>query len=180
MSRLSYTCSVNGAEVDGSVDSAQNRASPVDASDLMAVYDSARTAASASSTTPVTCSRIIREKPRQSEDSEWIHKRMTPSCKQYGWDLNHVVSYDRWTWNYVGKGTVVDEKTGEKREVYNPLKRWSGTIASCASLDESSDLRITDSVMNAVQRMAYYQADGDNSDLDVDKFLCRIESIPRL
>ena len=178
MSRLSYTCNVNGKEIESNVDSSAHRSAPVDASDLMAVYDSARTAASAAPATPVTCSRIVREKPRQDENLEWISRKMTPSCKEYGWDLNHIVSYDRWTCNYVGKGTVM--KDGKKVEVYNPFKQWSGTIASCSSLNESSDLSIPDSTMSAIQKTAYYYADGDNAGLDESQFLCRVESLPRL
>lgn len=180
MSRLSYTCDVNGKEVESSVDSSAHRSAPVDASDLMAVYDAARSSVSASASAPVTCSRIVREKPRQDENLDWISRKMTPSCKQHGWDLSHVVSYDRWTCNYVGKGTVIDKKTGEKREVYNPFKSWSGTIASCADLNESVDLGIPDSTMKAVQQMAYWQADGDNAELDENSFLCRVQSLPRL
>ena len=180
MSRLSYTCRVNGTEVNSSVDSSKHRSSTVDASDLSAVYDSARSQVSAPPAADVQCSRIVREKPRQSEDLDWISRKMTPSCKQYGWDLQHVVSYDRWTCNYVGKGTIIDKETGEKKEVYNPFRSWSGQIASCAALNESADLGIPDSTMKAVQKLAYYQADGDNADLDVDQFLCRVESLPRL
>lgn len=104
---------------------------------------------------------------------------MTPSCKAVGWDLNHIVSYDRFVCNYVGKGTVVD-KEGKKREVYNPFKQWSGRLASCAALDENADMSIPDSTYRAAQAYAYYMADGDNADLDQDQFLCRIESLPRL
>ena len=180
MSRLSYTCKVNGKEVESSVDSSQHKSAPVDASDLMAVYDSARSSVSAPASAAVTCSRIVREKPRQSEDRDWISRRMTPSCKQYAWDLNHIVSYDKWTCRYVGKGTVIDKETGEKREVYNPFKQWSGTIASCAALNEAHDLSIPDSTMKAIQKMAYWQADGDNAGLDENQFLCSVQSLPRL
>lgn len=178
MSRLSYTCKVSGKEIESSVDSSAHRSSGIDAADLMAVYDSARAAAGAAAAAPVTCSRIVRQKPRQDEDLEWIGRKMTPSCKQYGWDLNHIVSYDRWTCNYVGKGTVL--KDGKKVEVYNPFKQWSGTLASCASLNEAKDLSIPDSTMSAIQKMAYYQADGDNAGLDESQFLCRVESLPIL
>lgn len=179
MSKLSYTCRVGGKEVESSVDSSAHRSSPIDASDLMTVYDSARSSVSAASSAPVTCSRIVRERRRQDADLDWISRRMTPNCKNYGWDLNHIVSYDRWTCNYVGKGTIIG-KDGKKREVFNPFKQWSGTIASCATLDESADLSIPDSTMRAVQKMAYWQADGDNAGLDEEQFLCRIESLPRL
>ena len=93
--------------------------------------------------------------------------------------MKHIVSYDRWRCNYVGKGTVLD-KDGKKVEVYNPFKQWSGTLASCASLDESHNLGIPDSTMSAVQKMAYYQADGDNAELEESQFLCTVESLPRL
>ena len=178
-SRLSYSCTVDGREVSSSVDSSKPRDSPVDASDLHAVYSSARSGAGASSSAPVVCSRLDRVRKTQDADREWISRKMTPSCKNHNWDLNSIVSYDRWTCNYVGKGTVVD-KSGNKKEVYNPFKQWSGTIASCADLGETTDLSIPESTMNAVQRMAYWQADGDNADLDVDQFLCRIESLPRM
>lgn len=179
MSRLSYTCTVAGTEVDSSVDSSQRRSAAIDASDLMAVYDSARAAASAGPSAPVTCSRIVRQRPRQDEDLDWISRRMTPSCKNYGWDLKSVVSYDKWSCSYVGRGTVLDED-GKRQSVYNPFKRWSGTIASCASLGENADLSIPDSTMRAVKKLAYWQADGDNAELDVDQFICRIDSLPRL
>ena len=179
MSRLAFTCRVDGKEVTSHVDSARHRSAPVDATDLTSVYDAARSAVSAPASSVPVCSRIVRERPRQSEDLEWISKRMTPSCAKSGYNPNDVVSYDRWTCHYVGKGTVVDKATGEKREVFNPFKTWSGTIASCATLDETSTgLGIPDSTMLAVQKMAYYQADGDASDLDVNNFLCRVQSLP--
>ena len=177
-SRLSYACTVDGREVASSVDSSKHRDAPVDAADLHTVYSAARSGAGASASAPVVCSRLDRERKTQDADREWISRKMTPSCKNHNWDLNSIVSYDRWTCNYVGKGTVVD-KSGNKKQVYNPFKQWSGTIASCADLSETTDLSIPDSTMNAVQRMAYWHADGDNADLDVDQFLCRIESIPR-
>ena len=178
MSRLSYTCRVDGREVSAAVESAGKRTAPVDASDLLTVYDAARKAASASASAPVSCSRIERGAPRHDEDLEWIQRRMTPSCKAYGWDPSQVVSFDKWNCRYIGKGYIVD-KDGHKKEVFNPFKSWSGTIASCASMSSES-LGIPDATMDAVRRMAHYQADGDASGLSPEQFLCRVESLPRL
>lgn len=169
---------VDGEEVRSTVDSASHRSAPVDATDLRTVYDAARTAASAPGSATVTCSRIVREKPSQDENLEWISRRMTRSCKQYGWDLNHIVSYDRFTCNYVGQGTVLVD--GKKQQVYNPFKQWSGTLATCSNLNETADLSIPDSTYKDAQAYAYYMADGDNANLEEDQFLCRIESLPRL
>lgn len=179
MSQLRYTCSVGGRAVESTVDSSEKRGAPVSANDLFLVHNAARSEAKASASTPVTCSRVVREKPRMSEDMQWIRRKMTPSCAKYGWDLNQVVSYDTWTCNYLGKGTIVG-KDGKKSEVYNPLKTWSGKIASCTDLGHESDLSISDETMESVRKMAYHQADGDNAGLDETQFLCRVESLPRV
>jgi hypothetical protein len=179
MSQLAYTCSVAGTEVRGTVDAADRPAHPITARDVTRVYDAARHQVGVGPTTAVDCSRLERSAPRQSEDLEWINRRMTPSCKAFGWSPNDIVSFDRWSCRYIGKGTVTD-KHGNKTEVFNPFKSWSGTIASCADLDANAGLAIPDSTMRAVQRMAYYQADGDAANLDVNNFVCTITSLPRI
>ena len=179
MSSVSYTCSVGGKKIHGAVDSSSGPQSVLDASDISAVYDAARTQLHAGPTSDVTCSRMVRERKTHPEDLEWIQRRMTPSCKRYGWDPSQVVSYDKWRCKYAGEGTVVD-KHGNKTRVRNPFKQWSGTIASCAALDEDVGLSIPDSTYSAVQRWAYHQADGDNAELDPKQFVCTIESIPRV
>lgn len=180
MSQLAYTCTVNGREVSGVTNSKERRSAPIDAADLREVYDAARKTAGVSTTAAsVTCSRLAREKKEHNEDLQWIRRRMTRSCAAYNYDPSAVVSYDRWSCSYVGQGTVVDEH-GNKRMVYNPMKRYSGRIASCASLDPKEGLGISDATMRDVQTMAYHQADGDNAELDVNQFLCRVESLPRI
>ena len=180
MSRLAYTCSVGGKDIESKVDSSAHRNDGIDASDLASVYDSARAAAGAPRSTPVTCSRVVREKPRQDEDLEWISRRMTPSCAKTGYDLRSVVSYDSFSCKYVGTGTVI--KDGKPVEVKaHPDRTWSGRIASCTGLGEGgSGLGIPDSTMAAVQRMAYWLADGDNAGLDEKQFVCRVESLPHI
>ena len=174
MSRLAYTCSVNGGdEITASVDSSAKQGAPIDAADLMSVWDSARVHAGAAPSASVSCSRITRERPRQDEDAESISRRMTPDCAKYGWDPSHVVSYEKWSCRYMGQG-VVDGK-----KVYNPFREWKGTIASCAPLN-AEDMRIPDSTMDAIRRTAYWQADGDGAALDKDQFVCRVSSLPRL
>ena len=180
MSRLSYTCTVDkGREITASVDSSAHRDAPITAPDLEAVQASARQMANAPASAPVACSRIERRNPRQDKDLHWIHRRMTPSCEAFGWNPSQVVSYDKWSCRYVGKGTVRG-KDGRKQQVFNPFKQWSGTLASCAGPSASEGIGIPDSTYRAVQKMAYWQADGDASDLDLDQFLCRIESLPAL
>jgi hypothetical protein len=121
-----------------------------------------------------------RTRPVVNEDTEFIRRRMTPSCKAYNWDLSHIVSFDRWQCQYTGKG-VVRDADGNRIEVTRPDKRWSGTIASCADPGQSAaalDLSIPDSTYRAVQRTAYHHAGGDDAELDVDQFVCSIQSLP--
>lgn len=180
MSQLRYTCTVDDKQIHGATDSSARPDAAVDAADVHAVYDAARDQLRVGRGAPVTCSRIDRAAPRQAADLEWINRRMTPSCKNVGWDPSQVISFDRWQCRYVGKGTTTDEH-GNRVEMYNPFKTWSGTIASCAALDEQhADLRIPDSTMDAVRRWAYHQADGDAHNLDVNAFVCSVDSIPRM
>lgn len=179
MSQISYTCSVSGTEIHGAVDAADPPNTNINASDITRVYDAAREQLGVSRSTGVECSRLERGAPRQNEDLQWIQRRMTPTCAAFGWDPSQVISWDRWSCRYVGKGTVTD-RHGNKVEVFNPFKSWSGTIGSCADLNSNADLSIPDSTYHAVQRMAYHQADGDSANLDVNSFICSIDSIPRI
>lgn len=175
MSKLSFTCTVAGAEVTSSVASKEPRTSAIDAAAIRSVHEAARAKAGGAPGVPIQCSRIDRK--RADEDMTWVHRRMTPDCARFGWDPNQVVSYDRWSCRYVGQGVVTD-KDGNRQKVWNPFKTWSGRIASCAPLDTSTGLGITDGTMKAVQKMAWYQAGGEASELDENKFLCSVASLP--
>lgn len=180
MSRLAYTCRVDDQSVEGFVASERSRKAPIDASDIGAVYADARSTAGSLASAPVTCSRLSREKLPQDRNLEWISRKMTPSCKEHAWSLQSVVSYDKFTCNYVGKGTVLD-KDGNEQRVRRPFKQWSGTLASCSTLNEAGEgLGIPDSTMHAAQQYAYWMADGDAAGLDEKDFLCRISSLPRI
>lgn len=178
MSRIVYTCTSGGKETKGSVDSSNNVRDQVNAEEITSVYEDVMKKTNTDSSHDISCSRINREPARQKEDLEWIHRRMTPDCKQWGWNPSQVVSFDKWSCRYMGKGIIKDNE-GNERNVYNPYKSWSGTIASCAALN-AQDMAIPDSTYSAVQKMAYHQADGDASQLNLDDFVCRIESLPRM
>lgn len=177
-SKLAYTCRVGGADVASTIRVSEPSTFPVDATDLRKVHDAARAQARAAPGADVTCSRIRRERATSDRDMQWIRRGMTPSCAAFGWDPNNVASFDKWSCRYTGMGTVTD-KDGTQRRVHNPMKRWSGTIASCDAPDPDS-FGIPDATMGAVQRLAYHRAGGDESELDLGGFLCRVESLPRL
>ena len=98
-----------------------------------------------------------------------------PSCAKTGYDLRSVVSYDSFSCKFVGKGTIY--KDGKKIEVTpHPDRTWSGKLASCAGLEDGGPgmMGIPDSSMAAIQRYVYYLADGDNSGLREEDFVCRV------
>ena len=177
MSKLTFVCSVNGTNVSSSVASTEKRTAAIDAAAMRSVYDAARAHAGSAHDAPVQCTRV--DRARADEDMSWVHRRMTPDCAAVAWNPSQVVSYDRWSCRYMGKGVVTD-KDGNRQLVYNPFKQWSGRIASCAAPDPDKGLGIPDSTMKAVQKMAWYQADGEAAELDENQFMCRIESLPVL
>ena len=176
-SRVAYVCKVGDTEVRGKVDVPQPVHAPINAPDVIAAHNAARARVRADAAAPVSCTRLDRTRPAVNEDDEFVRRRMTPSCRAYNWDLSHVLSYDRWQCEYKGTGIVVDAD-GNRREVTRPGKRWSGKIATCVDPAHGADMSISDSTYHAVQRMAYHQAGGEEAELDVDQFVCNIQSLP--
>lgn len=99
--------------------------------------------------------------------SEVSRRRMASNCGPT-WNLNSITAYNRFTCRYLGKG--VDENG---RIVQNPFQTWKGTLASC---DDS--LRISDDVENDIRHLAWEAAGGEEAKLDVNQFLCSIQSLP--
>ena len=176
-STLSYTCRIDHQEISGTLPSKESRSSPINARDLFSVYDAVRDEVGAPKTKEVTCKIVQRERNAiQTKDMEWIQRRMGPSCRAYGWDPSHVISFDRFECRYMGTGTVPGTD-GKDTPLYNPFRTWSGTLASCDA-GSAKSMGISDEQMKAIQTYAHYQADGDASGLDPSKFLCRVESLP--
>lgn len=96
-----------------------------------------------------------------------VKHKMASSCAP-DYNLNKITSYNRFTCHYLGTG--VDENG---REVRNPFQKWSGTLPSC-----EDSIQISDELEADVRKLAYDAAGGDEAKLDVNQFLCTIQSIP--
>ena len=150
-SRINYVCMLDGKEVDGSIDSSEPRVAPINAHDVNSVYAAVRGTTSSSSDVKVECSKIERDKPKQSaKEMEWISRRMTPSCKQYAWNPSQVISYDQYECRYLGEG-LIPGPDGKEMKVSNPFKTWTGTLASCAT-GTAEDMSISDETYEAIQK----------------------------
>lgn len=96
-----------------------------------------------------------------------VKHKMASSCGP-DFNLNRVTTYNTFQCNYLGTG--VDDRG---RRVRNPLQTWKGTLPSC---DDS--LEISDELENDVRKVVYDAAGGEEAQLDIDQFICRIVSLP--
>ena len=95
--------------------------------------------------------------------------RMASNCGP-DYKLTNVTNYNKFECRYMGEGIDDD---GER--VFNPFQTWKGTLPSC---DDS--VEIGPQLMHDIKKYAYWAADGDKAKLDVDKFMCKVYSVPLL
>lgn len=96
-----------------------------------------------------------------------VKHRMASNCGP-DYNLKNVTSYNKFQCRYLGTG--VDDRG---RVVRNPFQVWRGTLPSC-----DNSIEITDDVESDIRKLAYDAAGGDEAKLDVNQFLCTIQSIP--
>ena len=99
--------------------------------------------------------------------SEVSKRRMATNCGPT-YNLNDITAHNRFTCRYLGKG--LDDKG---RMVQNPFQTWKGTLASC-----DDTLAISDDVESDIRKLAWEAAGGEEAKLDVNQFLCSIQSLP--
>jgi len=104
---------------------------------------------------------------RKKKAADISKHRMASNCGPR-YHLNNVTAYNRFTCQYLGEG--LDE---QGRKVRNPVQKWRGTLASC-----ESDLKIPDDVEQDIRLLAWEAAGGDEAKLDINQFLCQIQSLP--
>ena len=95
-----------------------------------------------------------------------VKHKMASSCGP-DYNLNRITSYNRFECSYIGTG-----KDDKGRIVMNPFQKWKGTLPSCDNTFE-----ISDELESDVRKLAYDAAGGEE-ELDINKFLCQIISIP--
>lgn len=96
-----------------------------------------------------------------------VTRRMARSCAP-DYNLNRITSHNRFECRYLGVGVNENGKKGR-----NPFQTWKGTLPSC---DDS--IEISDELEEDVKKVAYDAAGGDEAKLNIDEFLCNIQSIP--
>ncbi len=104
----------------------------------------------------------------KAQASEVSKHRMARNCKKTGYNLNNIVSYNKFTCRYLGEG--VDDKG---RKVQNPFQTWRGTLASC-----DDTLEISDDVEHDVRMLAWEAAGGAERKMNPDQMMCSIQSLP--
>lgn len=180
---VAYSCSVGGKTVNSHV-FVPSKASELNKATVKEhVHNHARAEANASSHASVVCSHI---KPLsdnvQAEapaEDHYLASRMAPSCKQYNYDLNQVTSFNRYTCRYLGTGTVTDAHGNAHTVTANPFKEYTGILPSCDTFGMGpSGLEIKDETMKAIRHHAYIQAGGKESDLQEERFMCEVMSLP--
>lgn len=107
-------------------------------------------------------------KKASSSADELKFRRMASNCAAGGYRLLDVTSNNRFTCYYQGSGTT---EKGER--VINPYQKWQGTLPSC-----ETGLELDDSTVQDVKKLAYSAAEGEKAGLDIDKFVCKIYSLP--
>lgn len=95
------------------------------------------------------------------------YHRMASNCAPH-FDINKVTSYNRFECNYVGTGVT---ETG--RKVRNPFQTWKGTLPSC-----ETGLELSDQTEEDIRKLVFLNAGGDDAQLNLDEFVCRVTSIP--
>lgn len=98
---------------------------------------------------------------------ELSRRRMASNCAPH-YNLNSVTSYNKFKCRYMGTG--IDD---EGQKVYNPFQEWNGTLPSC-----DNGIDIPEDVELDIRRLAWHAADGEKAKLNVDEFLCSIQSLP--
>ena len=103
----------------------------------------------------------------KSSAEELSRRRMASNCAPH-YSLREVTAYNRFECRYLGEG--IDDRG---RKVRNPFQTWRGTLASC-----DNSIEISDDVEADVRKLAWHAAGGHEAKLDVNQFLCSIQSIP--
>lgn len=93
--------------------------------------------------------------------------RMARSCGP-DYNINKVTSWNKFECRYLGVG---EDDNG--RKIRNPFKTWKGTLPSC-----NDDIVISDELERDVRELAYHAAGGDEAKLNINEFMCNIQSIP--
>tara|TARA_B100000945_G_scaffold271800_1_gene233924 strand:- start:845 stop:1408 length:564 start_codon:yes stop_codon:yes gene_type:complete len=93
--------------------------------------------------------------------------RMARSCGP-DYNVNKVTSWNKFECRYLGVG---EDENG--RKIRNPFKTWKGTLPSC-----NDDIVISDELERDVRELAYHAAGGDEAKLNINEFMCSIQSIP--
>ena len=93
--------------------------------------------------------------------------RMARSCGP-DYNINKVTSWNKFECRYLGVG---EDDNG--RKIRNPFKTWKGTLPSC-----NDDIVISDELERDVREIAYHAAGGDEAKLNINEFMCSIQSIP--
>lgn len=99
--------------------------------------------------------------------TELSKRKMASNCGPT-YNLNNITNHNRFVCRYLGTG--IDEKG---RKVQNPYQTWKGTLPSC-----EDSMEVSDDVEADVRRLAWEAAGGEEAQLDVNQFLCSIQSIP--
>jgi hypothetical protein len=99
--------------------------------------------------------------------SDIAFHRMASNCAP-SFDLNKVTSYNQFQCNYLGTGVT---ETG--RKVRNPFQTWKGTLPSC-----ETSLELSDQTEEDIRKLVFHNAGGDDAQLNLEDFVCRVTSIP--
>tara|TARA_B110000046_G_scaffold184198_1_gene222099 strand:+ start:985 stop:1617 length:633 start_codon:yes stop_codon:yes gene_type:complete len=94
-------------------------------------------------------------------------KRMASNCKPH-YNVSAVTAYNKFECRYLGVGKDEDGKS-----VRSPFQTWKGTLPSC-----DNTLKISEDVENDVRHLAWHAAGGEEAGLNVDEFLCSIQTLP--
>ena len=179
-----YSCSVDGNTVNSHTFlPGAATLTPVVGVALQDIYAHVRQEAGAASDAPVQCSHVRRvpSPPPPPDHSEWLSRRMAPNCAPH-YNPSQVTSFNKFTCRYNGTGKVVGSD-GKTYTVSNPYKEWTGTLPSCdsyGSTDGAQGMEISDEVMHAIKVAAYDAAGGKEAELDVDQFVCQVQSLPMI
>ena len=159
-----YHCTVDGAPVEGTTWVDSTKAMTGTASSEVEAL--ARKTAGAASSAPVTCDIAVQS---TLSGTEWMNHKMAANCAPH-FDLNRITSMNHFSCIYEGAGTV------NGKRVRRPGYEIKGQLASC---DHHEYAAISDEVMKSIQLYAWKQAGGREAELDADKFVCSVQSLPQ-